>query len=122
MNIFHTTAVRTRFQRARLLGVMSMRMHEYQRLILEVETLLLPLNFTKVKEDLESDYCGSMLTIYANDKKRFMVEWDGEEGYGAIQNWINGKWVQLETLVVEGTEKRFEEKTEKLMSELTALL
>jgi len=97
-------------------------MHEYQRLILEVETLLLPLNFTKVKEDLESDYCGSMLTIYANDKKRFMVEWDGEEGYGAIQNWINGKWVQLETLVVEGTEKRFEEKTEKLMSELTALL
>lgn len=67
---------------------MSMRMHEYQRLILEVETLLLPLNFTKVKEDLESDYCGSMLIIYANDKKRFMVEWDGEEGYGLFKTGL----------------------------------
>jgi len=97
-------------------------MHEYQKLINEVEKVLLPLGFHKAKEDLETDYCGSMFTIYVSESKRYMVEWDGEESFGAIQNWSGDKWVQFDTLAIEGTEEQFEENSKKLISELRTSL
>ncbi len=60
------------------------------------------------KPDTELDYCGSMHCIYALGEKRFMIQWDGEEGFGSVESWQgNNSWVMLEPIVPEGTEQNF---------------
>ena len=66
------------------------------------------MGYEEDKPDTEVDYCGSMHCIYASGTKRFMIQWDGEEGFGSVEYWQGDNiWVMLEPIVPEGTEQEF---------------
>ncbi len=97
-------------------------MHEYHKIKNRVLELIVPLGYEEAKPDTELDYCGSMHSIYTNGEKRFMIQWDGEEGFGSIEAWANNKWTLLETIVPEATEIEFENNIVALCKELKSNL
>jgi len=97
-------------------------MHEYHKIKSEIVGILQPHGFDEVVADQELDYCGSVHCIYAKDEKRFMIEWDGEEGFGAIESWSNESWSMLKTIVPESTEAEFSKNLGALCEELKTYL
>ena len=70
--------------------------------------MLTKAGYEEDKPDTELDYCGSMHCIYASGENRFMIQWDGEEGFGSVESWRdNNTWVMLEPIVPEGSEQDF---------------
>ncbi|WP_346837034.1 hypothetical protein [Microbulbifer sp. SAOS-129_SWC] len=83
-------------------------MHEYHKIKSNIAGLLLESGYSEDKPDTEIGYCGSMHCIYASGEKRFMIQWDGEEGFGSVESWQgDNTWVMLEPIVPEGTEQDF---------------
>lgn len=83
-------------------------MHEYHKIKRNIAEILTKAGYEEDKPDTELDYCGSMHCIYASGEKRFMIQWDGEEGFGSVGSWHgNNTWVMLEPIVPEGTEQEF---------------
>ena len=83
-------------------------MHEYHKIKSSIAEILSKAGYEEDKPDTDLDYCGSMHCIYASDDKRFMIQWDGEEGFGSVESWQgNNTWVMLEPIVPEGTEQDF---------------
>ena len=62
-------------------------MHEYHKIKSNITKLLSNAGYEEGKPDTEIDYCGSIYCIYASGKKRFMIQWDGEEGFGSVESW-----------------------------------
>ena len=80
-------------------------MHEYYKIKQPLEQLFLENGLVLDVEDKNVDYCGSMQSIYASDKFRFMVFWDGEEGFGGVEQYHgDGNWEMLKPTVPESTE------------------
>jgi hypothetical protein len=83
-------------------------MHEYYKIKDALVEILSPLGYIEDKPDTELDCYGSMHCIYVSGEKRFMIQWDGEEGFGAVEEWQgNNMWSMLEPIVPEGTESEF---------------
>ncbi len=97
-------------------------MHEYQKIKQKVVELLSPLGFEEMVEDTDSDYYGSRYCIHANHEKRFMIQWDGEEGFGSVESWASESWTMLKTFVPESTEKEFNNNLKSLCEELKTYL
>lgn len=93
-------------------------MHEYHKIKKEVLKLLEPQGYIETKPDTELGYYGSIHSIYKKGKKRFMVQWDGEEGFGSVEFWSNDTWTMLKTIVPESTETEFKNNITVLCSEL----
>ena len=98
-------------------------MHEYFKIKNALLDILVPSGFEEVSPDKETDYYGSIMCIYVKGEDRFMIEWDGEEGYGAVEHWLgNGNWEMLKPVVAESTEAVFNEKLLQLCSNVKGLL
>ncbi len=93
-------------------------MHEYHKIKNRIVALLSPLGFEEDKPDTETDYCGSIHSIYANADNRFMILWDGEEGFGSVESWKNEKWTMLNNIVPESTEEEFDNNLAALITEI----
>jgi hypothetical protein len=84
-------------------------MHEYHKIKDSLIDLLYQAGYKEDKPDTELDYCGSVHCIYASGEKRFMIQWDGEEGFGSVEPWQgNNVWTMPEPIVPEGTEQDFD--------------
>ncbi len=83
-------------------------MHEYHKIKDTIAELLVPLGYQEDKPDTDLDYCGSIHCIYASGKKRFLIQWDGEEGFGSVESWQNDNtWLMLEPIMPEAIESEF---------------
>ncbi len=83
-------------------------MHEYRKIKNAVVELLAPSGYQEDKPDTDLDYCGSIHCIYTSGKKRFLIEWDGEEGFGSVELWQDDNtWSMLEPIVPEAIESKF---------------
>lgn len=83
-------------------------MHEYHKIKSNISCLLYEAGYEEDKPDTEIDYYGSVHCIYALGEKRFMIQWDGEEGFGSVKSWQgNNTWVMLEPIVPEGADQDF---------------
>ena len=90
-------------------------MHEYQKIKSVIVALLSRAGYTEDKPDTELDYCGSIHCIYASGEKRFLIQWDGEEGFGFVESWQgNNSWVMLEPIIPESTQQEFNNKLKAL--------
>ncbi|MCR8924337.1 hypothetical protein NO559_16300 [Dasania sp. GY-MA-18] len=98
-------------------------MHEYHKIKNAVVELISPLGYQEDKPDTELDYCGSMHSIYASGEKRFMIQWDGEEGFGSVEIWQgNNTWVLLKPIVPEAKEIDFNKNLTALCLQIKAQL
>lgn len=98
-------------------------MHEYYKIKAAVVSLLASAGYAEIKPDTELDYCGSKHCIHALGDKRFMIAWDGEDGYGSVEYWLEDDgWVTLEPIVSEAAEKDFNKNLELLCSVIEELL
>jgi hypothetical protein len=93
-------------------------MHEYYKIKQSVSDLLFPLGFVEESEDNQSDYYGSIKTIYVSSKNRILLGWDGEEGFGFAEIWENQRWNMLSSMVEESKESVFKNKINELCAEL----
>ena len=93
-------------------------MHEYHKIKIEILKLLKPLGYKEAKSDTELDYYGSLHSIYTREEKRFMIQWDGEEGFGSVESWKNNTWTMLISIVPESTETEFKNNISALCNEL----
>lgn len=94
----------------------------YQKLKSKLVEVLGPLGFAEEKPDTATDGKGSMQCILARGDKKFMVQWDGEEGMGSVEAWQDGDWAMLENIVPEAPEPKFSECLDALCEELKSLL
>ncbi|MED5523773.1 MAG: hypothetical protein VX447_03345 [Pseudomonadota bacterium] len=98
-------------------------MHEYHKLKNALVQILSEQGYKEDKPDTDLDYCGSVHSIYAHGEKRFMIEWDGEEGFGAVEQWMgNNSWAMLKPIVPEGVESEFNKNLEALCKEVKSRL
>ena len=97
-------------------------MHEYHKIKQKIVGVLSPLGFVEVVGDTDLDYCGSRHCIHANNDKRFMIQWDGEEGFGSVESWVNESWIMLKTIVPESAESEFNIHLNSLCEELKTYL
>lgn len=98
-------------------------MHEYYKIKAAVVPLLASAGYAEIKPDTELDYCGSKHCIHALDDKRFMTLWDGEDGCGLVEYWLEDDgWVTLEPIVPEAAEKDFNNNLDLLCSVIEELL
>jgi hypothetical protein len=103
--------------------IRTSEMHEYHKIKNAVVEILVPQGFEEISPDKEIDYYGSLMCIYAKSEKRFMIQWDGEEGYGAVERWLgNNSWEMLSPLVVENTDALFNDQLQQLCSTIKELL
>lgn len=80
-------------------------MHEYYKIKQPLQQLFLENGLKLDVEDAQVDYCGSMQSIFASDKFRFIIFWDGEEGFGGVERYHgDGKWEMLEPTIPESKE------------------
>ena len=93
-------------------------MHEHYKIKEAIWPLLEKVGFKIDSENNEIDYCGSIRTIFINNEKRVMLEWDGEEGLGYVEVWENNAWSKLSTNVLESKENEFQQAVEKLCKAL----
>ena len=94
-------------------------MHEYYRLKKAVAKVLSNFGFTESIPDTETDGCGSIFCMYVSAGKRFIIEWDGEEGFGLVQSWQGGTdWQALEPIVPESTELELQRNISALCAEV----
>jgi hypothetical protein len=98
-------------------------MHEYHKIKKAVVELISPLGYQEDKPDTELDYCGSMHCIYVSGEKRFMIQWDGEEGFGSVESWQgNNTWALLDPIVPEAKELEFNKNLAALCLQIKAQL
>ena len=98
-------------------------MHEYHKIKNAVVESLSTFGYKEDKPDTELDYCGSMHCIYACGEKRFMIQWDGEEGFGSVESWQgNNTWSMLEPIVPESSEQEFSKNLTNLCLTIKAQL
>ena len=91
-------------------------MHEYHKIKKPIVELLLSNDFQEVSKDTEIDYCGSIQSIYANGNFRFMLFWDGEEGFGGAEIYKgNGQWEMLKPIIPESSEGQFQKNISELL-------
>jgi hypothetical protein len=84
--------------------------------------MLIQNGYSESQPDVDSG-CGSMFCVYSLLDQRFMIEWDGEEGFGAVQKWIgDGHWNMLEPIVLEGALEDFNKSLDDLLSTIKAVL
>jgi hypothetical protein len=97
-------------------------MHEYHKIKKPIVELLLNNGYRECTKDTETDYCGSMQCIYANGKSRFMLFWDGEEGFGGVEEYKgNGQWEMLKPIVPESGEDLFQKNISELLTNIQRL-
>ncbi len=83
-------------------------MHEYHKIKNAVVEILSLYSFSEDKADTETDYYGSIHCIYASGDKRFMISWDGGEGFGSVEYWEgNNSWSSIDPIVPEASEEVF---------------
>ena len=90
------------------------KMHEYCKLKSRIKDILIERGYKEVKPDTYIDYYGSMHSIYASGNYRFMIQWDGEEGFGSVEYWEHDSWKLLEPIVPEGFKEAFDSNLEAL--------
>ena len=96
-------------------------MSEYLEIKSEILRILVPLGYKEVKSDTELNYCGSLHSIYCKGDKRFMIQWDGEEGFGSVESWSNKTWKMLNTIVPESSDDEYSVNIKALCNELKLL-
>lgn len=87
----------------------------YQKMKDKVQEILAPLGFSEGKADADR---GPMSSVFSKGDKKFMVQWDGEEGMGSVEVWQDGDWTMLESIVPEAPEPKFSECLNSLCAEL----
>lgn len=98
-------------------------MHEYHKIKRNIAEILTKAGYEEDKPDTELDCCGSLHCIYASGEKRFMIRWDGEEGFGSVESWQGSNtWVMLEPTVLEDAEHDFNNNLTDLCQVVKALL
>jgi hypothetical protein len=98
------------------------KMHEYYQIQEMLWALLQKAGFHIESENSEVDYYGSIRTIFVCGEKRVLLEWDGEEGFGFAEVWVNKKWKKLPTNVLESKEIEFRKAIENLCEEMKGYL
>ena len=93
-------------------------MHEYYSIKNRIAEILIPLHYAEISENTERDCYGSIDSIYAKGENRFMIQWDGEEGFGSVEVWQKTHWVQLKSIVPESGKEEFNKSLSNLCSEL----
>jgi hypothetical protein len=96
-------------------------MNEYQKMKSRILEILSPLGFTEEKSDTGTDK-GSMQCILSNGAKKFMLQWDAQEGMGSVEAWVDGDWSMLESIVPESPAEKFAECLDSLCEELRSQL
>jgi hypothetical protein len=80
-------------------------MHEYYKIKEPLQELFLENGLVLDVADMNVDYYGSVQSIFASDKFRFMIFWDGEEGFGGVEKYLgDGQWEMLEPTIPESKE------------------
>ena len=98
-------------------------MHEYQKIKTIIVDLLSKAGYEEDKPDTNLDCYGSIHCIYAAGESRFMIQWDGEEGFGSVESWQgDNSWVMLEPIVPESIEQEFNINLEALCKVVKARL
>ena len=89
-------------------------MHEHYKIQEVIWPLLEKEGFKIESENNQVDYYGSIRTIFVNSEKRFLLEWDGEEGFGYVEILRNKGWERLPTIVLESNESELQVAIQKL--------
>lgn len=97
-------------------------MNEYQKLKSKVLEILAPLGFSEETPDAQTGGAGSMQCILAKGERKFMVQWDAEEGMGSVEAWLDGDWSMLESIVPEAPAEKFSECLDALCAEIKSNL
>jgi hypothetical protein len=97
-------------------------MSEYQKIKNKILEVLAPQGFVEERPDSKVDDKGSMQCVLSNGEKKFMLQWDGGEGFGWVETLVNSDWVMLDTIVPESSESEFGGHLNSLCSELKTLL
>ena len=98
-------------------------MNEFIKLKRPIKDLLSGEGYIEVKPDTKIDDGGSEHCIYASGEKRFMIQWDGEEGFGSVESWQGSNtWIMLEPIVPVGTEQDFNRNLQDLCGTIKCLL
>jgi hypothetical protein len=97
-------------------------MNEFQKVKSRILEILSPLGFTEEKSDTGTDGKGSMQCILAKDERKFMLQWDAEEGMGSVEAWVDRDWSMLESIVPESPAEKFAECLDSLCEELKSQL
>ena len=98
-------------------------MHEYYLIKKTVAEMLIQNGYTESQKDVDSDVYGSMFCVYSLLDQRFMIEWDGEEGFGNVQQWLGeGQWKMLKPIVLEGKSDDFNSSLNDLLPTIRATL
>ena len=93
-------------------------MHEHYKIQEVIWPLLEKAGFKIESENNEVDHYGSVRTIFVNNEKRVLLEWDGEEGFGYAEVWKNNGWEKLPTNVLESKESIFQAAIKNLCIDL----
>ncbi|MBF7074607.1 hypothetical protein ISG33_14470 [Glaciecola sp. MH2013] len=98
-------------------------MHEYFELKEQIVNLLTRNGFDETHPHTNSDVYGSMYCVYSKNDERFMIEWDGEEGFGNVQRWLgDNQWEILKPLIVESSREAFDSQINALLKVITTHL
>jgi hypothetical protein len=94
-------------------------MNEYHKIKNALTQVLCKDGYKEVKPDTDLDVYGSVHSIYALGEKRFMIGWDGEEGFGFVEQWEGkNQWAMLTPILPEESEANFEDYLTALCAEV----
>ena len=65
-------------------------------------------------EDLSVNYFGSYLCVFINGQREVRWVWDGKDGWGFVQEYINDSWNDLPIFLTEGDIEGVPQNTSKI--------
>lgn len=97
-------------------------MHEYYRIKESFLKMIIPLGFREDLENNDPDDFGSMYSEHSSGNHKLKLIWDGKDGVGYAQIYLNEQWEDIPSYIPESNESDFQQNLAALLNEIAKVI